>query len=62
MRFRELQRILTADGWRIKGARVSHSHYIHPTKPGKLTVPCHPGDLSPNIVRLILKQAGIQQH
>lgn len=62
MRFRELQRILVADGWLVKGVRGSHYQYVHPTKPGKLTVPRHPRDISPNTVRLILKQAGIQQH
>ena len=45
MRFKEIEKILLADGWRFKNARGSHNHYIHPTKPGKVTIPNHPGDL-----------------
>ncbi len=59
MRFREIERILLDDGWQFKNAKGSHNHYIHPTKPGKVTVPNHSGDLDPRTVKSILKQAGL---
>lgn len=57
MRFREMEKLLLEDGWRFKSAKGSHNHYIHPTKPGKVTVPNHSGDLDPRTVKSILKQA-----
>ena len=59
MKFREIEKIITADGWKFKNAKGSHHHYIHPTKPGKVTIPNHPGDIAPQIVKQILKQAGL---
>ena len=59
MRFREIERILLNDGWQFKNAKGSHNHYTHPTKPGKVTVPNHSGDLDPRTVKSILKQAGL---
>lgn len=59
MKFREIEKIITADGWKLKNAKGSHHHYIHPAKPGKVTIPNHPGDIAPQIVKQILKQAGL---
>jgi predicted RNA binding protein YcfA (HicA-like mRNA interferase family) len=59
MKFRELEKMLLADGWRFKSAKGSHYQYVHPTKPGKVTVPCHSGDIVPIVVKSILKQAGL---
>ncbi len=59
MKFREIEKIILADGWQFKKAKGSHYSYIHPTKPGKVTIPNHPGDLAPQIVKQILKQAGL---
>ncbi len=60
MRFREVERILLDDGWQYKNSRGSHNYYIHPTKPGKVTIPNHRGDLDMRTVKSIFKQAGIQ--
>lgn len=57
MRFRELEKILLSDGWVFKKAKGSHYSYIHPTKPGKVTIPNHTGDLDPRTVQSIFKQA-----
>lgn len=54
-----MEKLLLEDGWRFKSAKGSHNHYIHPTKPGKVTVPNHSGDLDPRTVKSILKQAGL---
>jgi len=59
MKFREVEKLLLADGWVLKNAKGSHYQYIHPTKPGKVTVPYHASDISPIIVKAILKQAGL---
>ena len=59
MKFREIERIILSDGWKFKNARGSHFYYIHPQKPGKVTIPNHSGDLDPRTVRSILKQAGL---
>lgn len=61
MRFRDIEKILLADGWAFKTAKGSHYSYVHPTKPGKVTVPNHPGDIAPGIVKNIMKQAGIKK-
>ena len=60
MMFREIEKIILADGWRFKKAKGSHYSYVHPTKPGKITIPFHSGDLDPRTVKSILKQAGLQ--
>ena len=60
MRFRELEKLILQDGWTEKAQRGSHHQYIHPTKPGKVTIPEHRGDIHPQTVKSILKQAGLQ--
>lgn len=60
MRFREIEKIITDDGWEFKSARGSHYQYIHPFKKGKVTIPRHNKDLDPKTVKMILKQAGIE--
>ena len=61
MRFREIEKRLLADGWRIDSQSGSHRQYVHPTKKGKVTVPRHNGDLKPYTVKSIWKQAGINE-
>jgi predicted RNA binding protein YcfA (HicA-like mRNA interferase family) len=51
---------LKADGWREVRSSGSHRQFAHPTKPGVVTVPAHPGDLPKFIVQSIEKQAGIK--
>ena len=41
MQSRELIKLLQADGWQLQRTRGSHHQYVHPTKPGTVTVP-HP--------------------
>jgi len=50
---REILKILYKDGWREVEARTKGSHIQlkHPTKPGKVTVPNHRGDIA--LVHLI---------
>ncbi|MBQ1777893.1 MAG: type II toxin-antitoxin system HicA family toxin [Acidaminococcaceae bacterium] len=60
MRFREVEKLLLADGWTLKGVRGSHHQYTHPQKKGKVTIPNHKGDLDMKTVNSILKQAGLK--
>ena len=60
MRFKEVERILLADGWKLKDIKGSHYQYTHQTKPGKVTIPCHPGDIPDIVIKSILKQAGLK--
>ncbi len=61
MRFRELEKLILNDGWQYKGCVGSHHQYKHPTKPGKVTIPKHTGDIPMIVVKSILKQAGLKQ-
>lgn len=61
MRFREIEKIVQADGWVHKSTKGSHCQYIHPVKPGKVTIPNHTGDVPMIVVKSILKQAGIKE-
>lgn len=60
MRFREIERLLLDDGWTRKNSCGSHNYYIHPSKPGKVTIPNHRGDLDMKTVKSILSQAGLK--
>ncbi|MCX6598900.1 MAG: type II toxin-antitoxin system HicA family toxin [Acidobacteria bacterium] len=35
---------IDADGWVLKKQRGSHRHFVHPVKPGKVTVSGHPSE------------------
>ena len=57
---REMERILRADGWIFKSQTGSHRHYVHPTKPGKVTIPFSNNTLCRGTEKSIMKQAGLQ--
>ena len=61
MKFRELERLVKEDGWVLDSSRGSHIHYVHPEKQGKITIPCHSGDIKQGTLMSILKQAGIKK-
>jgi predicted RNA binding protein YcfA (HicA-like mRNA interferase family) len=56
---KELLKRLAADGWTVKHQVGSHVQLIHPTKPGKVTVPHPRKDLAPGTAKSIALQAGI---
>lgn len=60
MKFREIERLIKNDGWEYLYTTGSHYYYIHPTKPGKVTIPYHNKDLKMKTVNSILKQAGLK--
>jgi predicted RNA binding protein YcfA (HicA-like mRNA interferase family) len=62
MKVREIIRRIEAEGWILKDQAGSHRQYVHPVRPGKVTVPGHPGkDVAPGTLRSILRQAGIER-
>jgi predicted RNA binding protein YcfA (HicA-like mRNA interferase family) len=57
---RQMLRALGRDGWQVEGSVGSHLQLVHPSKPGKVTVPMHAGDIiGPKLFRNILAQAGL---
>ncbi|PWM79397.1 MAG: toxin HicA [Phascolarctobacterium sp.] len=60
MKFKELEALVKNDGWYFIGARGSHFFYLHPTKPGKVVIPNHKGDVPKGTANSILKQAGLK--
>jgi predicted RNA binding protein YcfA (HicA-like mRNA interferase family) len=60
VKVRDIIHRLEADGWREKRTRGSHRQFIHPTKPGKVTVSGNASkDVPPATLASILKQAGL---
>ena len=60
MKVRELEKLLSDDGWFFVKQVGSHKQFKHPTKPGKVTVPNHTGDVDKGTANSILKQAGLK--
>jgi predicted RNA binding protein YcfA (HicA-like mRNA interferase family) len=61
MKVRDLIKNVEKDGWEYMYTSGSHRHYKHPEKPGKVTIPGHPGDdVTPGTLSSVLKQAGLK--
>jgi predicted RNA binding protein YcfA (HicA-like mRNA interferase family) len=60
MKAKELLKMLREDGWIGKSQKGSHLQLIHPSKPGKVTLPVHGGDIPRGTLNSILKQAGLK--
>lgn len=56
----EMEKLILADGWAFKNQEGSHKNYIHPTKPGKVTIPFYNKDLPKGTENNIRKQAGLK--
>jgi predicted RNA binding protein YcfA (HicA-like mRNA interferase family) len=62
MKISEIIHVLEQDGWVLKRTTGSHRHFMHPTKPGLVTVAGKPSaTLKPKTELSILKQAGLQR-
>jgi len=57
---RDIIRTIERDGWVLVAVRGSHHQFRHPAKRGRVTVPHPRKDLSPAVVRSVLKQAGLK--
>ncbi|MCX4361668.1 MAG: type II toxin-antitoxin system HicA family toxin [Mucispirillum schaedleri] len=60
MTVREVLKMLYRDGWYVVNQEGSHMNLKHPTKPGKVTVANHSGDIKPGTLRSIYRQAGLK--
>jgi len=61
MKFRRIEKIIKATGWyEIRSNNGSHRQYVHDSKPGKITIPFHRGDIPKGTINSILKQAGLK--
>jgi predicted RNA binding protein YcfA (HicA-like mRNA interferase family) len=62
IKVQEVIKLLEADGWTLKGTSGSHRHFVHPVKPGLVTVAGKPSaTLKPKTEASILKQAGLRR-
>lgn len=61
MSSRELIALLKADGWTLDRVKGSHNVFVHPTKPGHISVPHPKKDLKTGLVQALLKDAGIRR-
>lgn len=59
MTAKELEKLITAAGWVYKDTKGSHKKFIHPSKPGKITIPQHKGDIHIKTAKSILDAAGV---
>lgn len=60
MTFFEVQKRLKKAGWKVKDQKGSHVQMIHPTRPGKITIPKHgKKDIKPGTLKAIWKHAGL---
>lgn len=60
MTSKELIALLKQEGWTLRGSKGSHRVFVHPSKPGHLTVPHPKKDLGTGLVQKILRQAGLK--
>jgi predicted RNA binding protein YcfA (HicA-like mRNA interferase family) len=61
MKVRELIRLLEQDGWVLDRTRGDHRQFIHPKRPGVVTVAGNPGrDVPTGTLNAILKAAGLK--
>lgn len=63
MKYRDLVKMIEADGWRLERTAGSHLQFRHPVKPGTVTIPGG-GKLNKDVpsgtLNSVLKQAGLK--
>ena len=60
MRFREMDKILKADGWIEVRCVGDHHQFKHPVKPGLVTLPHPRKDIPQKTLKSIAAQAGLK--
>jgi predicted RNA binding protein YcfA (HicA-like mRNA interferase family) len=61
MKIRDVIKTIQSDGWIHVKTKGSHRQYKHPAKPGRVTIPGHPGDdVNLDTLKSILTQAGLR--
>jgi predicted RNA binding protein YcfA (HicA-like mRNA interferase family) len=52
---------LRVDGWILKNQEGSHRQFVHPMKPGKVTLSGHDSDeIKPKTLKSVRQQAGLK--
>lgn len=59
--FIEAERLVLAHGWTLHHCRGSHHYYRKAGRTEVVTIPRHPGTLSPGVQRSIMRIAGISR-
>ena len=63
MKAKEVIQRLKADGWfELTGKPTGHKQFKHPSKPGKVTVAMHSGDIALPTLKSIEKQSGVKMN
>jgi predicted RNA binding protein YcfA (HicA-like mRNA interferase family) len=63
VKIKAILRMLADDGWVLVATRGSHRQFVHPVKPGRVTVAGKDSDdLAPGTFNSILKQAKLKGH
>jgi predicted RNA binding protein YcfA (HicA-like mRNA interferase family) len=61
IKVREVLRMLEEDGWVLDRQKGSHRQYVHPTKPGTVTVSGNLGyEMPKGTLGSVLRQAGLK--
>jgi predicted RNA binding protein YcfA (HicA-like mRNA interferase family) len=61
MNSKELIKRLENDVWQLRSVKGSHHIFVHPVKPGHISVPHPKTDLGKGLVHKLLKQAELQR-
>jgi predicted RNA binding protein YcfA (HicA-like mRNA interferase family) len=62
LKFRDVVRLIEADGWFLIAQEGSHRQFKHPVKKGRVTVAGKPGhDIPKKTLASILKQAQLKE-
>jgi len=51
---------MEADGWVLRSSKGIHHIFVHPAKPGHISVPHPKKDLGVGLLYKLLKQAGLR--
>ena len=61
MKSKDIISRLKKAGWVLRGVKGSHHVFVHPHKPGHLSVPHPQKDMGVGLVQKLLKQAGLEE-
>lgn len=56
----ELIKRMEKAGWVLRGVKGSHHIYVHPERPGHISVPHPKKDLGVGLAQKLMKQAGLK--
>ena len=60
MTAKEVLKKMKKAGWyELPGGKTGHRQMKHPERPGKITIPMHPGDIPKWIIKKIEENSGV---